>query len=137
MVLKTIGRRNLNLTSPMPKAWGFIKARFRVGERYGIGLTVGVACFVFSILSFAAIVDSLSERGTLFHIDLKINEYVTRVANPGLTWFLGTITDLGSIYLVVLVAVIVGGILFIRKNWWRLISLFLAVAIGQARDCCP
>ena len=132
MVLKTICRRDLDLTSRMPKAWGFIKDRFRVGKRYGIGLTVGVACFALSILSFAAIVDSLSEKGTLFHLDLKINAYVIRVANPGLTGFLGTITDLGSIYLVVMVAVIVGVILFIRKNWWRLLSLFLAVGIGQA-----
>ena len=109
-----------------------IKDRFRAGKWYGIGLTVGVACFALSILSFAAIVDSLSEKGTLFHLDLKINAYVIRVANPGLTGFLGTITDLGSIYLVVMVAVIVGIILFIRKNWWRLLALFLAVAIGQA-----
>jgi membrane-associated phospholipid phosphatase len=116
----------------MPKAWGFIKDRFRVGKWYGVGLTVGVACFALSILSFAAIVDSLSEKGTLFHLDLKINAYVTGVANPGLTGFLGTITELGSIYLVVMVAVIVGVILFIRKNWWRLLALFLAVGIGQA-----
>jgi len=31
-----------------------------------------------------------------------------------------------------MVAVIVGVILFIRKNWWRLLALFLAVGIGQA-----
>ena len=72
---------------------------------------MGVACFALSILSFAAIVDSLSEKGTLFHLDLTINAYMIRVANPGLTWFFGAITDLGSIYLVVMVAVIVGVIL--------------------------
>ena len=132
MVLKTICRRDLDLTSRMSKAWDFIKDRFRVGTRDGIGLTVGVACFVLSILSFAAIVDSLSEQGMLFHLDLKINAYVLRAANPGLTGFLGAITDLGSIYLVVMVAVMVGVILFIRKNWWRLLSLFLAVGMGQA-----
>lgn len=132
MVLKRICRIDLNLTSRMPKTWGFIKDRFRAGKWYGIGLTVGVACFALSILFFAAIVDSLWAKGTLFHLDLKINAYMIRVANPGLTWFLGTVTDLGSIYLVVMVAVIVGVILFIRKNWWRLLSLFLAVGIGQA-----
>lgn len=132
MVLKTICRRDLDLTSRMPKAWGFIKDRFRMGKWYGIGLTVGVACFSFSILSFAAIVHSLSEKGKLFHLDLEINAYLIRVANPGFTGFLGIITDLGSIYLVVIVAAIVGVILFIRKNWWRLLSLCLAVGIGQA-----
>ena len=116
----------------MPKAWVFIKDRFRVGKRYGIGLTMGVACFALSILSFAVIVYSLSEKGTLFHLDLKINAYTIGVANPRLTGFLGTITSLGNIFLVVLVAVIVGVILFIRKNWWRLLALFLGVAIGQA-----
>ena len=116
----------------MPKALGLIKDRFKVGKWYGIGLTVGVVCFALSILSFAAIVCSLSEKGTLSHLDLNINTYVIRAANPGLTWFLGTITDLGSIYLVVMVAVMVGVILFIRKNWWKLLSLFLAVGIGQA-----
>ncbi len=115
----------------MPKAWGFIKDRFRVGKGHGIGLTVGVACFALSILSFAAMVDSLSEKGTLFHLDLQINAYMTKVADPGLTGSLGTITSLGNIFLVVLVAVIVGVILFIRKNWWRLLALFLGVAIGQ------
>ena len=55
-----------------------------------------------------------------------------RVANPALTRFFGTITDLGSIYLVLTVAVMVGIILFIRKNWWSLLSLFLAIGIGQA-----
>ncbi|MGD0237824.1 MAG: phosphatase PAP2 family protein [Syntrophorhabdales bacterium] len=116
----------------MPKAWDFIKDRFRVGKRYGIGLTMGVACFALSILSFAAMVDSLSEKGTLFRLDLKINAHMIKVADPGLTGFLGTISDLGNIFLVVTVAVIVGVILFIRKNWWRLLALFLAVAIGQA-----
>jgi undecaprenyl-diphosphatase len=116
----------------MLKTWGFIKDRFREGKRYGIGLNAGVACFALSVLSFAAIVDSLSEKGTLFHLDRKINAYMSGVANPGLTAFLGTITDLGSIYLVVMVAVVVGVILFVRKNWWRLLALFLAVGIGQA-----
>ena len=116
----------------MTKAWSFIKDRFRVGKWYGIGFTVGVACFALSILSFLAIVDSLSGKGTLFHLDLKINAYMIKAANPGLTAFLGAITDLGSIYLVVMAAVIVGVILFIRKNWWRLLALFLAVGIGQA-----
>ena len=93
---------------------------------------MGVVCFALSILSFAAMVDSLSEKGTLFHLDLKINAYMIKVANPGLTGPLGTITGLGNIFLVVTVAVIVGVILFIRKNWWRLLALFLGVAIGQA-----
>src|SRR5512135_1927831 len=106
----------------MPKAWGFIRDRFRVGKRYGIGLTISAACFALSILSFAAIVDSLSEKGTLFHLDLKINAYVISAANPELTAVLGTITGLGSIFLVVMVAVIVGVILFIRKNRWRLLA---------------
>jgi membrane-associated phospholipid phosphatase len=132
MVLKTICRRDLDLASRMPKAWGFIKDRFRIGKWYGIGLTVGVACFILSILSFAAIVDSLSEKGTLFHLDPEINAYLIRVAKPGLTGFFGAITYFGNIYLVVMVAVIVGVILSIRKNWWRLLSLFLAVGIGQA-----
>ena len=132
MVRKTICWRSLDLASRIPKTWGFLKARFRVRERYGMGLTVGAGCFVLSILSFAAIVDSFSEKGTLFHLDLRINAYMIRVANPALTRFLGTITDLGSIYLVVMVAVVVGVILFVRKNWWRLLALFLAVAIGQA-----
>jgi undecaprenyl-diphosphatase len=116
----------------MSKAWGFIKDRFRVGKWHGPSLTVGVACFALSILSFAAILDSLSVKGTLFHLDLKINASVIREANPGLTQSLETITTLGNIFLVVLVAVTVGVILFIGKNWWRLLALFLAVAIGQA-----
>ena len=132
MVLKTIRRKDLDLASRIPMAWGFIKARFRAGKGYGIGLPVGGVCFLLSILSFAAIVDSFSEKGTLFHLDLKINAYMIRVANPALTRFFGTITDLGSIYLVLTVAVMVGIILFIRKNWWSLLSLFLAIGIGQA-----
>jgi undecaprenyl-diphosphatase len=116
----------------MTKAWGFIKGRFRGGKWYGIGLTVGVACFALSIISFAAIVDSLSEKGTLYHLDLKINAYMIKAATPGLTAFWGAITDFGNIFLVVVVAVIVGVILCIRKNWWRLLALFFAVGIGQA-----
>jgi undecaprenyl-diphosphatase len=109
-----------------------IKNRFRAGKWYGTDLAVGMACCALSILAFLAIVDSLSEKGTLFHLDLTINAYVISVANPRLIGFLRTITHLGSIYLVVMVAVIVGIILVIRKNWWRLLALFLAVAIGQA-----
>jgi membrane-associated phospholipid phosphatase len=116
----------------MPKAWGFIKDNSPAGKRYRIGFTVGAVCFAFSILSFAAIIYSLSEKGALFHLDLKINAYAIRGANPGLTGFFGTVTDLGNIFLVVTVAVIVGVILFIKKDWWRLLALFLAVGIGQA-----
>lgn len=116
----------------MSNARTFIKDRFWVGKRYGIGLTVGVACFALSILSFVAIVNSLSGKGTLFHLDLKINTSMIKVANPALTAFMGAITDLGSIYLIVMVAIMVGVILFMRKNWWRLLALLLAVGIGQA-----
>jgi len=103
----------------MTKTRSFIKDRFRVGKWHGMGLTVGLACFALSILSFVAIVDSLDGKGTLFHLDLKTNAYMIKVANHGLTAFLGAITDLGSIYVVLMLAVIVGVILFIRKNWWR------------------
>jgi membrane-associated phospholipid phosphatase len=119
--------------SRMPRAWTFIKNRLPAAKkRYGRGPTVGVACFALSILSFAAIFYSLSEKGTLFRLDLTINAYVTRVANPAITGPLETITSLGNIFLVVTVAVMVGAFLFIRKNWWRLLALFLGVAIGQA-----
>jgi membrane-associated phospholipid phosphatase len=116
----------------MPKARGFIKDRFRRGKWHGLDLTVGVACFALSILSFALIVYSLSEKGTLSQLDLKINAYVVGAPNPGLTGFLEVITAFGSIYVVALVAAIVGVILFTRKNWWRLLALFLAVVVGQA-----
>lgn len=116
----------------MTKAWVVIKDRFRLGKRCATGRTVGMACFALCLLSFAVIVDSLSEKGTLYHLDLTINAYMIKAATPGLTAFLGAITDFGSIYVVVVVAVVVGVILFIRKNWWRLLALFLAVGIGQA-----
>ena len=132
MSQKMICGRDHNLTSRMPRAWGFVKGRFRAGKWHGIGLTAALVCFALSILSFVAIVYSLSKRGTLFDLDLTINAYLVRVADPGLPAFLGTLTNLGSIYVVVMVAVIVGVILFIRKNRWRLLSLFLAVGIGQA-----
>ena len=109
-----------------------IKDRFQAGKWYGTDFAVGAGSGVLSIVAFLAIVHSLSEKGTLFHLDLKINAYMISVANPGLIGFLGTITHFGSIYLVVMAAVIVGIILVIRKNWWRLLALFLAVAIGQA-----
>jgi len=73
----------------MSRVCGFIKDRFRVAKWRGIGLAVGVVCFALSILSFTAIADSLSEKGMLFHLDLKINAYMIRAANPGLTHFLG------------------------------------------------
>jgi len=86
----------------MSKARTFIKDRLRVGKWYVIGFPVGVACFALSILSFVAIVDSLSGKGTLFDLDLKINAYTIKVANPGLTAFLGAITHLGGVYLAVM-----------------------------------
>jgi membrane-associated phospholipid phosphatase len=132
VVLKKMRRRDLDLTSRMPRTWDFIRDRFRVGKWYGIDLTMGVACFVLSILSFMAIVDSLYAKGTLFQLDLKIKAHMIRAANPGLTRLMGAITDLGSIYVVAMVAVIVGVTLYIRKNWWKILSLFLAVGIGQA-----
>ena len=116
----------------MTKAWVFIQDRFRAGKWDGRGLTVGVACFALSILSFAAIAASLSEKGMLYHLDLKINAYMVKAATPGLTAFLGAITDFGNIFMVIAVSVLVAAILFIRKNWWRLLALFLAVGIGQA-----
>jgi membrane-associated phospholipid phosphatase len=116
----------------MIKAWGFIKDKFRVGQRDGIGITAGAACFALSILSFAAIAASLSGKGMLYHLDLKINAYMVKAANPGLTAFWGAITDFGNIFMVIAVSVLVAAILFIRKNWWRLLALFLAVGIGQA-----
>ena len=116
----------------MPRAWSSTKDGFPVGRQHGIGLTVGIACFALSILSFVAILRSLSQKGTLFRLDLEINAYMIGAASPGLTTVSGIITDLGNIFLVVTLAIVVGVLLFIRKNWWRLVALFLAVGVGQA-----
>ena len=116
----------------MPRAWSSTKDGFPVGRRHRIGLTVGIASFALSILCFVAILRSLSQKGTLFRLDLEINAYTIGTASPGLTTVSGIITDLGNIFLVVTLAIVVGILLFIRKHWWRLVALFLAVGVGQA-----
>ncbi|MBI5050205.1 MAG: bifunctional DedA family/phosphatase PAP2 family protein [Nitrospirae bacterium] len=129
-IKKRIGWIDRRLSSHMPKIWDFVKSRFSTGEWYGLNLTMGIVFLVFALFSFGEIIEDLVDKETLFYLDFRIQQFVEVIITPQITRFMVDITNLGGVYLALVVVGAMTLYLLYRKYWWELFTLFLAVGGG-------
>jgi undecaprenyl-diphosphatase len=111
-------------------AWRFFQYRFRSGGRYGLGFTIAFAATIFALAAFLQIVDELAEQETVYHLDMEIRALMVRVVSPELTPWVVRVTNVGSVPFTSGLVVLVGVILLLRRQWWRMLELVFATAMG-------
>ncbi|TSA12801.1 MAG: phosphatase PAP2 family protein [Deltaproteobacteria bacterium] len=119
------------LSGQMPKTWEFVKARFSASRWYGLNLTLGIVLFVIALLSFGEIIEDLIDRETLFYLDFRIQRLVERIITPQVTRFMVDITNVGGVYLALLVTCAIAFYLLYKRYWWELFSAFLVIGGGE------
>lgn len=131
MIKEKIGWIDRRLYAQMPKTWEFVKGRFSAGEWYGLNLTTALVFFILALFSFGEIVEDLIDKETLFYLDFKIQGFVEGIISPGITRFMVDITNIGGVYLTVIIAFAMALYLLYKRHWWELFTLFLAAVMGE------
>ncbi|MEK6681670.1 MAG: bifunctional DedA family/phosphatase PAP2 family protein [Nitrospirota bacterium] len=119
------------LSSQMPKTWKVVKSRFSTGEWYGLNLTMGIVLLMLALLSFGEIIEDLVDKETLFYLDFRIQSFVEGIITPQITRFMVDITNLGGVYLSLLICGAMAIYLLYKKYWWNLFTIFLVVGGGE------
>lgn len=119
------------LSSQMPKTWEFVKGRFDAARWYGLNLTMGIILLTLALLSFGEIVEDLVDRETLFYLDFRVQQFVEGIITPQITRFMVDITNLGGVYLALLVVGVMVISLLYKRYWWELFTIFLATGGGE------
>jgi membrane protein DedA with SNARE-associated domain len=131
LLKEKIGWVDKRLSAQMPKTWYFMKARFNAGSWYGLNLTIGIVLLLLALFSFGEIIEALMDKETLFYLDFKVQGLVEELTSPQVTKFMVDITNVGGVYLVLLVSVALTLYLLYRRYWWDLFTFFLLVAGGE------
>lgn len=118
------------LSERLPSIWAFIRRRFTVHEWRGLSLTVAAAVAFATFYVFALITESSVEEEALYAFDQWIYYWLLEAMHPQLTSSMRLITHLGDGLIIAVIGVVVGVWLLIRREWWSVVSLCLAVGVG-------
>jgi membrane protein DedA with SNARE-associated domain/membrane-associated phospholipid phosphatase len=131
LIQEKVGWFDKELSSRMPKIWHLIKGRFTPGEWYGLNLTMGIVLLVLALYSFGEIIEDLVDKETLFYLDFRMQRFVESIVTPQTTRFMVDITNIGGVYLSLLLAGVMTAYLLYKKRWWALFTIFLTVGGGE------
>lgn len=131
LIKEKVGWIDKRLSSQMPRTWNFINARFRVGSWYGLNLTIGIVLLLLALYSFGEIIEDLMDKETLFYLDFEVERFVEKLISPQVTRFMVDITNLGGVYLIVIVSITMALFLLYKRYWWDLFTFFLVAGGGE------
>ena len=108
----------------------FLRARFSREGYLGLHLTIGLLVIVATSWWFADIAEDMSRDAATRQLDESITAWFQAHATPTLTTFCRTVTFFGSVIFLTAAAAIVATILALRRAFYRLLSVALAVGGG-------
>ena len=117
-----------------PRAWTFVAARFARGEYLGLHLTSGLAISVAGLWLFGAITEDVIHHDPLTQFDVTLLEWFHAHATPSGYAIFNAITVLGSPVTLSVLALGVGLLLAIRRQWILLGGWLAAFAGGGLLD---
>lgn len=112
-----------------PLRW--VRDRFRVGEAFGLSLTVGLAFLVLTSWGLALLVNDVLSRTDLVRIDRPVTNFFVERREQWVTSVMRVITDFGDTSVVLGLLGVVALAWIVRTRRWGVL-LFFAVAIGGA-----
>lgn len=125
-------RLDARLQAWLPRPWRFLKSRFSTGQLIGLELTVSATLIVGLIALFAEILESWSEGGTFYQVDQATHCTLEGVLQGRWLDLFSFITHFADVLTLVIFSSLLLCFLLWRRWWWQALSLFLAIALGQA-----
>ena len=108
----------------------FVRDRLARGGRYGLGLTLAVAVTFVALWVFVAMLQAFTDAGGVAEVDRAVQAVVQPAVSESLTPWVVALTDSGStVSLTVLVTLVAGGLLVVRR-WWEALQLVVASGVG-------
>src|SRR4051812_21813939 len=108
----------------------FLRARFSPEGYLGLHLTVGLLVIIATSWWFADIAEDMSRDASTRQLDNSITAWFQTHATPSLTTFWRAVSFFGSVIFLTATAAIVATILALRRSFYRLLSVALAVGGG-------
>lgn len=109
----------------------FARARLSPQSYMGLHFTLGIAALLLASVLFGIIAEDIVTGDPLVALDLRIAAWLHAHAAPGLTRFLLLITNAHGTLGIVLMAAVFAGVLAIRREWFWLLTLAIAVPGGM------
>jgi membrane-associated phospholipid phosphatase len=108
----------------------FLRARFSRESYLGLHLTIGLLVIVATSWWFADIAEDMSRDAATRQLDDGITAWFQTHATATFTTFWRTVSFFGSVIFVTAASAIVATILALRRSYYRLLSVTLAVGGG-------
>ncbi|HZE12914.1 MAG TPA: phosphatase PAP2 family protein [Chthoniobacterales bacterium] len=108
----------------------FLRARFSREGYLGLHLTIGLVVIIATSWWFADIAEDMSRDAATRLLDNSITAWFQTHATPSLTMFWRSVSFFGSVIFLTAAAAIVATILALRRSFYRLLSVALAVGGG-------
>ncbi len=131
-VLTTPGLQQLQVR--YPRAWTFVAARFARGEYLGVHLTIGFVISLAGLWLFGGITEDVIHHDPLTQFDMALLDWLHRHATPTGYAIFHAITLLGSPVTLTVLALGVGLLLAIRRQWILLGGWLTAFVGGGLLD---
>ena len=109
-------------------AWG--RSRFKRASPYGLPLTITLLIALFFLVNFLNVLISVTSKGSLTHIDVRILNLIPTIRTPVQTTFFRIITTLANTETAILLLVTIAALLW-RKKQRLLAGLILFVGAGE------
>lgn len=130
-LIQKLGEIDARLAAEMPACWTFIKDRFRLGEFYGLTLTVALFFLTLAILGFGGIVDAVLEREGLFHLDRQVHVFFETHSTPITVSVMTDVSHIGSLPVLLSLGVATAIYLALKHKWWDFFGLGLVAGVGE------
>ncbi len=112
----------------------FLQARLSPEGYLGLHLTVGLLVILAAGWWFADIAEDMSRSAATRLLDERVASWLHEHATPALTQIARVVTFFGSVGFVAAASSCVAIVLIVRKSWYRLLALTLAVGGGSLLD---
>lgn len=108
----------------------FVRARFRLGARYGLGLTLAVVATFAALGAFVVLEDTFTDAGGIAEIDYAAMEVARSIVSDDLTPWVIRLTDTGSTVAFTILVVLVALALIVFRRRWEALQLIIASGLG-------
>jgi membrane-associated phospholipid phosphatase len=120
------------LVARYPRFFGFMKRRVTADEKFGLGLTFGLAVTGLLAYIFFGVAQDLIGHNPLIQSDLRVVHIIQIFRTPGLNRFMLFMTDIGDWQMVAAGLVAIGALFVLQRRIHSLYILAFSVAGGEA-----
>ena len=112
-------------------AWRFVRARFSLGTRFGLGLMVTLGVVGVLFWAFTEVIESWREQTDLYPFDAAAHDLAVSFTSPPLTALMKGATMLGNAWVAAFVTAALAAVLVYRREARTVLALGLLMGPGE------